>query len=183
MKEDIAKAKKIDFYGEIEQYFLKYIYIFQTHSLLQNCSKDCIYNGNMIISDNSAIIGFGKLRQKNIAIVSSEISKCSLCSSRVTCDINFKYNTLFVFMEPRSHFKINELPEHFLIDGKKYILLCAIVHLKKQKHFVGIFTIGSRKYLVDDLTPTEFKCLDKDSNNNQQYLTTNLSNVLYYLSA
>jgi hypothetical protein len=81
------------------------------------------------------------------------------------------------------HFKINELPEHFLIDGKKYILLCAIVHLKKQKHFVGIFTIGSRKYLVDDLTPTEFKCLDKDSNNNQQYLTTNISNALYYLSA
>ena len=49
MNEDIAKAKKIDFYGEIEQYFLKNIYIFQTHSLLQNCSKDCIYTGNMII--------------------------------------------------------------------------------------------------------------------------------------
>ena len=63
MQKEISKAENTDFYGEVEQFFLKYMYIFQTHSLIQNCKTDCIYNGNMMLSDNSAIIGFGKLRQ------------------------------------------------------------------------------------------------------------------------
>ena len=78
MKKDLSNTKKIDFIGEVEHFFLRYMYIFQTHNLIQKCSKDCIYNGNMILSDNSSIIGFAKLRQKNIAIISSDFTNCLL---------------------------------------------------------------------------------------------------------
>ena len=56
MKKDLSNTKKIDFIGEVEHFFLRYMYIFQTHNLIQKCSKDCIYNGNMILSDNFSII-------------------------------------------------------------------------------------------------------------------------------
>ncbi len=71
MKKDISNTKTVDFFGEVEQFFLKYMYVFQTHNLVQKCSNDCINNGNMILSENSGIIGYAKLKHKNISIVSS----------------------------------------------------------------------------------------------------------------
>ena len=56
MHADLSEKTEIDFYGEVEEFFLKHIYIFQTHSLIQKCSDSCIYNGNLILSDKSAIV-------------------------------------------------------------------------------------------------------------------------------
>jgi hypothetical protein len=58
MKKDLNTNHKINFFGEVEVFFLKYIYAYQTHSLLQKCKTNCIYNGNLIISDNSAILAY-----------------------------------------------------------------------------------------------------------------------------
>jgi hypothetical protein len=113
-----------------------------------------------MLSDNSAIIGFGKLRQNKIAFVSSELNKCLLCKERKTCNIRFKYNNVFVFMEPRSHFKIQELPKDFELDGKNYLLLCLILHFNRNKHFVSVFSIGGENYLVDYLKSAESIKLD-----------------------
>jgi hypothetical protein len=154
MNKDISITKKVDFFGEVEQFFLKYMYVFQTHNLVQKCSNDCINNGNMILSENSGRIGHAKLKHKNVAIVSSYFANCSLCKSRVTCDIRFKYNTLFVFMEPQSHFKIHEIPNQFMIDGKKYLVWCSILHLKRKKHFVAVFNLGGQNFVVDNLNPS-----------------------------
>jgi hypothetical protein len=108
MKLDLSNGREIDFYEEVEEFFLKYVYIFQTHSLIQKCSESCINDGNMILSDTSSIIEFGRLKDKTTAIISSEFSNCLICKARIKCEINFKHNTLFVFMEPRSHFKLND---------------------------------------------------------------------------
>ena len=49
-------------------------------------------------------------------------------------------------MEPRSHFKIQELPKDFELDGKNYLLLCSILHFNRNKHFVSVFSIEGKFY-------------------------------------
>jgi hypothetical protein len=111
MRKDLSNVTENDFYGEVEEFFLKYIYIFQAHSLTQKCSESCIYYRNLILTENSTIVEFGRLKDKKIAIISSEFPNCISCKTSVTCNINFKHKSMFVFMEPRSHFKLNQLPE------------------------------------------------------------------------
>jgi hypothetical protein len=98
MKNDLTNINLVDFYGEIQEYFMKDIYNFQTHSLIQICTENCIYNGNMILSEKSSIVEFGRLKDKTIAVVSSDFSFCTICKAKITCNIRFKYKSLFVFI-------------------------------------------------------------------------------------
>jgi hypothetical protein len=61
MEKDLSKTSEVDFFGEVDEFFLKYIYIYQTHNLILKCTEDCIYNGNLLISENSAIVSFARL--------------------------------------------------------------------------------------------------------------------------
>ena len=83
-------------------------------------------------------------------------------------------------MEPQSHFKIHEIPNQFMIDGKKYLLLCSILYLKRKKHFVAVFNLGGQNFLVDDLKPSV--SIRIDSKDHQKYFKINISSSLYYLS-
>jgi hypothetical protein len=181
MKEDLSKVSEVDFYGEIEEYFFKYINIFQTHNLIQKCTENCVYNKNMILSDNSSIVEFGRLKDGRIALLTSEYANCSNCNARVTCDIKFKYDNLFIFMEPRSHFKINQLQDVFVIDNKNFKLLCSVLHLWRKKHFVTVYYFKGYKVLVDDLNPSQLTLLDDTNKNHEKYFKINVSSTLYYL--
>ena len=181
MKKNInINQEQIDFFGEVEVFFLNYIYTYQTHSLLQKCKLNCVFNGNLILSDHSDIIAFAKLKSKNISIVSSGFNVCNGCKERISCEIKFKQNTLFVFMETRSHFKINQVPENFNIDNKYCHILCSILHIKQKKHFVSVFYLGGQKYLVDDLQPNQSILLDSNNQNHRKYFNYNISSALYY---
>ena len=181
MLKDISNKKQIDFFGTVQEHFIQYMYIYQTHDLIQDCSKDCIYNGNLIVSDNSDVLLLGRLqKKKEIRFMTTEntINKCSLCKVRVTCNIKFKKNPIFCFVETSSFFNIKDLPKTLHIDQKTFKLLCVILHLKSQKHFISVFELGNAQYLVDDLSKniqkiTEYK--------NKKYFNLNICSALYYL--
>ena len=180
MKGKIPKNNIINFYGDVQFFFLQYIYQFQSHSLIQNCSKNCIYNGNFLISENSNIIQFARLRNDEIKIVSDLSNKCSICKNRIFCEVVFKNNAFFVFMEAFSHFKIDEVPKFFEIQKKNFKLLCMILHFEQEHHFVSVFDLDDCLYLVDDLS-TEAILLDKNTRKCRKYFNSNVSSVLYYL--
>jgi hypothetical protein len=150
MKGKIPKNNSVNFFGEIQVFFLQHINHFQSHTLLQNCTKSCILNGKTI-SQNSNIIQLAKLRNNEVKIISNLANKCSACNNRVVCDLIFNDVPVFVFMEAFSHFKIDEIPRIYEIQKKNYKLLSMILHLKAENHFVSVFDIADKKYVVDDL--------------------------------
>ena len=90
---------------------------------------------------------------------------------------------IFFFIETSSHFNIHELPKTLQIQNKNYKLLCAILHLRRQQHFVSIFEIGNNKYIVDDLLPN-VKMIDQKNpidKKDLQYLKLNINSALYYV--
>ena len=181
MNEDLSGKKIVDFFGEVEEFFINYMLCFQTHNVYQLCSLKCILNGNLIISENSGIINFAKLKNNQIGIVTDLSYKCSKCRNRVTCSINFKYLPSFLFMTPTTFFKIHEVPQSFQIQLKTYNLLCTILFLSSKRHFVSIFEYKNEQYLVDDLKPKMFTKLIKNSKHSKYY-KTNVSSALYYLA-
>jgi hypothetical protein len=78
-EKDLSKYKRseVRFFGEVETFFLKYVLVYQKHSLIQNCSYGCTYNGKRIINDNSEIISLGRQKnnKNNIGLVSSFVFK------------------------------------------------------------------------------------------------------------
>ena len=179
--QESLKTKKVNFYGEVEVFFLKYMYIYQTHNLIQICTQNCNNNGNLIIAENSGIINFGRLKNTGIGIVTDLTFKCSSCRSRVTCEVHFINNPNFIFMETTSHFKINEVPKQFRIQHKTYNFLCAILHFRQRRHFVSIFEIENKNYLIDDLSPNSAIELKNNNSKHLIYFSSNISSALYYL--
>ena len=180
MEKDLSKTSEVDFFGEVDEFFLKYIYIYQTHNLIQKCTEDCIYNGNLLISENSAIISFARLKNKTIGIVSYS-SNCSICGSKITCDIQFKYDTLFVFLETRTFFKIHNIPDILNMNNKTFKRLCSILHFQAKKHFVAVYYFGEKMFLVDDLSANEALMLDINNKKHQKYFSINISSAVYVI--
>ena len=184
MKKDISKYKRsvVSFFGEVENFFLKYVIGYQNHSLIQNCSNNCAFNGNTIITENSEIIRLGRQKnnKNNIGLVSSYIDKCSVCQTRVTSDVKFSIQPIFIFIETSSLIKLPQTPITVEIDFHKYRLLCVILHLLKKKHFISVFNFDNNYYLVDDLNPKESVVLYESNKNQKKYFEMNISSALYY---
>jgi hypothetical protein len=85
-------------------------------------------------------------------------------------------------MEPRSHFKLNELQVTFQIQGKNFSLFCCILHLWRKKHFVSVFYLSGQKFLIDDLNPSQPILLDQKIKDHQKYFQINISSALYYIN-
>ena len=132
MKMKITSKSTIDFYGTVENYFLKYMYDYQKHELIQKCSKNCLLNENLVISDDAKVLHFGKSKNNGIGIVNDLFNKCSQCKVSVTCEVRFKNNPTFLFIETTSHLKINELPKTTNIHGRTYKLLNAILYINNK---------------------------------------------------
>ena len=144
-------------------------------------STGCIYNGNIIISEKSDLIHIGKIKKNEIGLVTDMSNKCSNCKTRVTCNIIFENNPIFLFIEPRSHFKINELPKTLNCDNKNFKLLCSILYRENIKHFVSIFEIDNQKYLVDDMLNSAPLLILNQTNKGLNFFKFNISSALYYL--
>ena len=183
MKLNYRNKKKLCFFGTVEDMFLKYMYSYQTHDLIQNCSIDCIYNGNTLISEKSDLLQFGKT-DNGVKVVTETTNQCLMCLNRVTCDIRFRNNPLFVFIETNSHLTINELPKVCELDSKSFKLLCAIFYIENIKHFVSVFEIDNNNYLVDDMKIGAL-LLSPQLNlgkNDIDYYSLFVSSALYYLA-
>jgi hypothetical protein len=57
----------------------------KNHSLIQNCSNNCAFNGNTKLTENSEIIRLGRQKnnKNNIGLVSSYSDKCSVCQTKL----------------------------------------------------------------------------------------------------
>ena len=122
MLETLTGKSNVNFYGDVESFFLKYVYVYQLHNLIQICSTDCNLNGNLIISENSGILNFGKLKNNQIEIVTDLSYKCFNCKKRVTCEVQLINNPNFLFMEPTSRLNFNQTPKTFQIQNKRFKL-------------------------------------------------------------
>jgi hypothetical protein len=186
MRKDISKYKRsINFYGEVETFFLQYVLGYQNHSLIQICTNSCSNNGNTIITEDSKIICLGRQKNEknNIGVVSTFIDKCTSCKNRITCDVKFSEDPQFLFMETNSLLKIKEIPGSVQVDFKKYQLLCVILYLIKKRHFVSVFYFNNNYYLVDDLSPKETIILNEANKKHLTYFKINISSALYCKSS
>ena len=85
---------------------------------------------------------------------------------------------MFFFVEPTTNIKIKELPKTLKNNQKIYRLLCAIIHRADIEHFVSIFELQKKFYLIDDLTPNHAQLIKPDKMN---YLDSYISSALFYL--
>ena len=182
MKMNLGKRqKRINFFGTLERFFLQYMYCFQKHDLIQKCSTNCNNDGTYILGEHSELLHFWK-KNNTVAIVTELTHKCPACGTRVICEIRFLDDPLFLFIETNSHFTINDLPKTIEINSKNYKLLCAIIYKVEHLHFVSIFDINEKKYLVDDLVKNEALLLEPNSStHSNNYLELNISSAMYYM--
>lgn len=181
MKMEVNKKKsKINFYGTVEDFLIKYMYGYQEHELFQKCVNNCSLNGSLISKDAN-VLHLGKLRTKEIGIVTDLSDKCKECRNRVTCDVRFRHNPLFVFIETSSHLKINELPKNIEIQNKTYKLLNVIFYLHAKRHFVSVFDINNQKVLIDDLSRESMLLKEGELKNGINFFNLSISSALYYL--
>ena len=180
MKMDINGGKSVNFYGTVEEFVIKYMYEYQVHELIQKCDKSCYLNGT-VISEKACVLHFGKLRTKEIAIVTDVLNKCSNCDQRVICNIRFRHNPNFIFIETTSFLKLKELPLKLDIQNNSYKLLNIIFHLHHKKHFVSVFEVSNQKYLIDDLDATATLLEENELHNGINFFELNISSALYFL--
>ena len=153
---------------------------YQKPDLIQKCSNDCINDGTNILGEHSDLLHFWKT-ENSVSIITELTHKCSACRKRVTCEVSFLDNPLFLFIEANSHFKINELPQTIKINNKIFKFLCAIIYKPENLHFVSIFEINNNKYMVDDLVKNQVLLLQTNASANEKYFLRNISSALYYL--
>ena len=178
MKLDLRYRKKpINFFGTVENFFLKYMYCYQIHDVIQNCSINCSQNGK-IVHKKSEILNLDKTQTGVVVLGSQDLAKCSKCLKQATHAIEFEHSPVFFFVEPTTNIKIKELPKTLKNNQKIYRLLCAIIHRADIEHFVSIFELQKQFYLIDDLTPNHAKLIKPDKMN---YLDSYISSALFYL--
>jgi hypothetical protein len=176
MKMNVRNKQQISFFGTVEDMFLKYMYIYQKHDMIQHCSTGCIKDKS-ILSERSDILHFARKKNNKVEIVSDISNKCLNCQNQIAFDVRFVYEPCFLFIETNSHLKVNELPKTIVLNNKIFKLLSMILFKKEIKHFVSIFEIQNNKYLVDDLKNNEALHLPEDN----EMLLWNICSAFYYL--
>jgi hypothetical protein len=159
-------ANHISLFGSEDSRFLKYLRHRQIHQLRQVCINECIYNKNLILSDNSTDIYFIK-KQDIIALYSAYTSKCRECKMEIECEIKFRYEPVFLIIESyRNDVFFHKVPKQITIDSKDFRLLCMTVLDRKinetSNHFMGVFFINDKLYAVNDIgrTVNELSTMD-----------------------
>ena len=180
MKMSLFGKKQVNFYGTVEDFFLQYMKLYQKHDLIQKCTRGCIYNGNLIVEENLDILHFGRLKNNEIGIVTSIKNKCAICKQRVMCDVFFKNEPIFIFIETSSLLKITEIPKIIDFDAKTFKLLCVIFHFPETQHFVSVYEINNHFFLVDDLK-RKVVLLEDGKVKKTNYFSLNISSSLYYI--
>ena len=180
MKMSLFGKKQVNFYGTVEDFFLQYMKLYQKHDLIQKCTRGCIYNGNLIVEENLDILHFGRLKNNEIGIVTSIKNKCAICKQRVMCDVFFKNEPIFIFIETSSLLKITEIPKIIDFDAKTFKLLCVIFHFPETQHFVSVYEINNHFFLVDDLK-RKVVLLEDGKVKKTNYFSFNISSSLYYI--
>ena len=178
MKMDFRnKNTVIDFFGSIENYFLKYVYDYQMHNIIQKCSDECNKNGT-IFHAKSEILNLGKTKD-DFTLLTDIYNTCPKCKKHVTCNFEFLYDPIYVFIEMSDNLTIKNIPKLLNMNNKMFRLLCAIIHRSEIKHFVSVFEIENQLYLIDDLSPNGAHLLLENDKIN--YFALNVTSALYYL--
>ena len=192
MKVKTDDSNQIDFFGTIEDKFTKYLNQYQKHELRQKCSRECIFDGNVIISDSSMLIYLEKIINNAVIVSSKYSARCEKCKQRVTCDIVFQKTPLFLFVEPHGTvidgFLINDMPRRLNIANHTYQFLCATLFINGN-HFVSVFELNGKLFLVDDLKqtatllipPKSLRRSKRQKNDSIDYFSIHTRSALYYL--
>jgi hypothetical protein len=181
---DVLKGKfknqTISLWGELDEFFLDYMYKFQVHALQQKCNSSCKENLKILVKDSS-ILYLGKKKSKQVQLIHDSDPKCSQYKQPKTYDANFYLNPIYIYILPNSHFKINDLPPLIRLDNRDFALLCAIIHINRN-HFVSVFYVNGKKYLVDDMSPNSAKLLEKGKKyQGNDIYAVNISSAMFYL--
>jgi hypothetical protein len=178
MKLDFRNRKgAIDFFGSVENFFLQYMYDFQIHNVIQNCTRNCKINGK-IIHSKSEILNLGK-KGDEVTLLTDIYNMCPECENIVSCNFVFLHNPIFIFIETSDILFIQDLPKQLNISNKIYRLLSMVIYRAEKQHFISVIEIEDKFYLIDDLSPNKAELLTENDNIN--YFAMNVSSALYYL--
>jgi hypothetical protein len=177
MKQKITK-QEISFFGTVQEFFIKFLYHYQQHDIIQQCMEGCLKNKTEVLHRESSILLLGKIRKIGTRLVNGCKHKCEICKQRVISEIKFHNQPSFLILETESRLKFFDLDEEMIISTFRFKLLCVILHVNSN-HFVSIFKINQTLCLVDDLSKNA-KVLSPDSKNKIPYLDKNLSSAMYY---
>ena len=157
---DIMKLKKksingtLSIFGGTDEMFVDHIVIFQKHRKIIYCSNNCPNNDSELEGDLFHI--FLTKQNDNISIDFGKTKeKCTVCKSSIKFDFRFAFRTHLIFCDFISqNVVLAEVPKELLIDRRKYRLMCAVLHIRKNAHFVAVFTFEDNYYAVNDLDQT-----------------------------
>ena len=168
------KDGTISLFGSKSSHFLDYLSKYQEHKLIQSCKTRCSENGKAIRDDSDKI--FFRFVRKKLCLYSGLLGKCRKCRSNISSTIRFKNNPFFLFIESiNQNIFLNQIPLNITIDNLRFALLCVTIH--KPGHFVSVFIINERFYLIDDLDQSTTQLIDAQDD---RLKSLNVSVSLYF---
>lgn len=187
---DIMKYKEkpirntISMFGSESEMFLKYIGIYQKHNLKQICTLNCEYTNKIINKDNYYI--FFEQKNGKLQLHSYSYKKCKKCKKQILLEYEFVNNpNMLLIQTASSNVKISEIPQIIRINDNNFRVMCVTLH--KDNHFIGVFELNGKRYVVDDLVQGvyELPSLEtlpaKRTNNFYRYHTLDTATSIYYL--
>jgi hypothetical protein len=175
-------SNTISLWGSLHDRFVHFFITEQTHNLKQFCRKNCILN-NQLVSEGREILMFEKSKN-DVKLHAFPYKNCKECRKKALWEFEFIKDPRILFIEPANRSTFDKIPKVLQLGNKKFRLL--MCHLHMPSHFVGIFIVNNKTYLVDDLTRKSiflppFTTLDTRTRNElNKYFFTNTAMSMYY---
>ena len=179
---DIMKLKKpansfISLYGSEYEMFIKYLLIYQRHDAIQICSDTCRSNKN-VINKGRDMLMFNKIGMQ-VGLNMFHSKKCNNCGNRIMLEPHFVNKPKFVFVESPGNIFLDEIPPNVQLGTSNFKWFCTTLH--KRNHFLGVFEVDGKKFIVDDLQQNAKQLPEKCSDESRSgYYDIFTGSSIYY---
>ncbi len=148
---NMKNKRTICSFGTEFEFFYKYIHFMQEFKLKEICTKCQLDHSPR---DKQRYLFLVKYKNEIVLNVTEKFT-CRSCNIEMDKELEFKYKEpcwLVCEISPRLKLSADLLPTHVKLNQKEYKLLCATYNTGAS-HFVGIFILNNKYYVVDDLEP------------------------------
>jgi hypothetical protein len=132
---------------------------FQSYIQYQLCNINCPLNNSYVQNSEGYHVFFNKDSNGNMSIYTGLTHKCRFCDEKTSSRLVFNKLPSFLFVQSMSNYEevfYQEIPKEITINNIRYSLISSTLHkpgnTTSAAHFIAVFYLFGRDYLVDDLT-------------------------------
>jgi hypothetical protein len=142
-------GRNLSLWGSETSKYVEPLQHFQQMNVIQYCNPNCPYN-NTVAANYS--VHLYSIRQNNVTIIDPQYTgTCNTCNTIIATEVQLNHRPNFLLVQTTNReMRIDYLPKDLIIDNMNYRLVSCTLH--SGNHFLGVFLINDRFYLVDDLT-------------------------------